>query len=326
MNLIIVSIILTLLSALVLIILVRTGIKMRKLKVSHYSLAALALLIIPVFLFFGSITKVNANEVGIIFDDRKGVLEDVKYEGFQFKSIFEHITCISTANKTQILEVAGQANDSAYATFIITVIYQIEAKNAGLFYRRTSATDLSQNELNSNVKEALQSTTSKFDIYSILGDKLEEVRLDFVKNLKQIMLDRYHITLVSASFDDVDGGAKIENIIQNKAEALQEVEIAEAQKLKAEVEAQTMKIRAEAEAEVARIKADASSYGVEVEKKVVLQLIEDTYEANKVNLTYEKCAEIVLNILFIQNWDGKLPEVLTSDSLSSLIGALISGD
>lgn len=285
-------------------------------------------------LLFGSFTKINANEVGIIYHDKKGVLEEVKYEGFQSKSIFEHITKISTTNKTAQLTVSGQTSDSAYADFVITIVYKIEAQNAGKFYKVTSDDDIAEEQLISTAKEALQSSTIKYDIYSILGDKLELVRVDFTENLKNIMMERYSITVISTSFDDIDAGERIENIIKNKAEALQQIEIAEAEKQKANVEAETEKIKAEAaanvakiqaeaEAEVIKISADAEAYKVETEKTAITDMIDKVYEKYETSLTYEQCAEIVLQTIFYENWDGKLPEVLTSDSLSSLIGSLI---
>jgi regulator of protease activity HflC (stomatin/prohibitin superfamily) len=286
-------------------------------------------------LLFGSFTKINANEVGIIYDDRHGVLEEVKYEGFQTKSIFEHITKISTTNKTTQITVSGQTNDSAYADFIITVVYKIEAVNAGKFYKVTSSKDVATEQLTSMVKEALQSSTIQYDIYSILGDKLEEVRVDFTSNLSQIMMDRYSVTVISTSFDDIDAGERIENIIKNKAEALQQIEIAEAEKQKAQVEketelikaetqAQSQKIQAEAEAEVKKIAADAEAYKVETEKTAVTDMIDKLYEKYNSNLTYDECAQIVLQTIFYEKWNGELPEVLTSDNLSSLIGSLIN--
>ena len=286
-------------------------------------------------LLFGSFTKIKANEVGIIYHDKQGVLEEVKYEGFQTKSIFEHITKISTTNKTSQLTVAGQTSDSAYADFIITIVYRIDSKNAGKFYKVTSNKDIAAEQLSSTVKEALQSSTIKFDIYSILGDKLETVRIDFTENLSQILMDRYHITVVSTSFDDIDAGERIENIIKNKAEALQQIEIAEAEKQKANVEAETekikaetaanvAKIKAESEAEIIKIAADAEAYKVETEKTAITDMIDSVYEKYNNSLSYEECATIVLQTIFYERWDGKLPEVLTSDSLSSLIGSLIN--
>ena len=146
------------------------------------------------------------------------------------------------------------------------------------------------------------------------------------------MMDRYSITVISASFDDIDAGVRIEEIIKNKAEALQQIEIAEAEKQKASVEAETAKIKAETEAQVAKIKteneaeikkieADAEAYKVETEKKAVTDMIDALYDKYQSTLTYEACAEIVLQTIFYEKWDGKLPEVLTSDSLSSLIGS-----
>lgn len=297
-----------------------------------YSLLSLFAFVI---ILFGCFTKVSANEVGIIYHDQKGVLEEVKYEGFQVKSPFEHITTISTTNKTAQLTVAGQTSDSAYADFIITVVYKIEAVNAGLFYKATSATDIASEQLSSMAKEALQSSTIKYDIYSILGDKLEVVRLDFTENLKSIMYERYHITVVSTSFDDIDAGTRIEEIIKNKAEALQQIEIAEAEKQKALVEkekalieaetrAEAARIAAEAEAEVKKIAADAEAYKVETEKSAVTDMIDALYEKYNASLSYTECANIVLQTLFYETWNGEFPEVVTSDSLSSLIGSLIS--
>jgi hypothetical protein len=41
-------------------------------------------------------------------------------------------------------------------------------------------------------------------------------------------------------------------------------------------------------------------------------------------MSYEECADLVLSIIFYDTWDGELPEVLTSDSLSSMIGGMIN--
>lgn len=309
-------------------------IKLKKWKcVFVFPIGALGMLL----LLFGTFTKISANEVGIIYDDRHGVLEEVKYEGFQSKSIFEHITKISTTNKTSQITVSGQTSDSAYADFIITVVYKIEAVNAGKFYKETANKDIATDQLTSMVKEALQSSTIKYDIYSILGDKLEVVRLDFTQNLSKIMMERYSITLISTSFDDIDAGERIENIIKNKAEALQQIEIAEAEKQKAQVEqetelikaetqAQAQKVKAEAEAEVKKIAADAEAYKVETEKTAVTDMIDLLYDKYNQTLTYNECAEIVLQTIFYEKWNGELPEVLTSDSLSGLIGSLIQGE
>ena len=279
---------------------------------------------------------IKANEVGIVYDEFGGLQEEVKYEGFQTKSIFQHITRISTSNRTSQIKIDAQTVDSSFATFSITIIYKVEAANAGKFYKSTNSVEISQQQLSSLVKEALQSSSIKYEIYSILGDKLEEVRVDFTENLKEIIFERYNITLISTSFDEIDAGTRIEEIIKNKAEALQQIEIAEAEKQKATIDAETKKIqaeaeaavekiKAEAEAEIVRIAADAEAYKVEKEKSAIIEMIDSIYQQYNSSLTYEQCSEIVLQTIFFDKWNGELPEVLTSDSLSSLIGSLING-
>ena len=56
------------------------------------------------------------------------------------------------------------------------------------------------------------------------------------------------------------------------------------------------------------------------------EAIDSLYENSAQTLTYEQCSDLVLSIVFYDTWDGVLPEVLTSDSLSSMIGSLITGD
>ncbi len=282
--------------------------------------------LVGLLLLFGSFCSVGANEVGIIYHDKYGVLDEVKYEGFQTKSIYEHITKIQTSNRTAQVKVAGQTKDSIYADFEITIIYRIDAANAGKFFKRTSQTNISTDQLNSLCKEALQSSTIKYDIYGILGADLETVRTDFVEDLTILLLDRYAITTVSASFDDIDAGNRVEEIIKQKAEAQQKIEISELEKQQAEIEALTAKVKAEAEAAIVRIKAEAEAAKVELEKTAISDMIDAIYErSNKEGtqlLTYTQCAEIVLKQIYYDKWDGVLPDYLGGDNASIILPSL----
>ena len=281
-------------------------------------------------LLFGSFCKVNANEVGIIYDDRYGVLETVKYEGFQTKSVFEHITTISTINRSSNLTTTGQTSDGQYATFELSLIYRIDKDNAGKFYKVTSADDISREALNTIVKSSLQSSTINYDIFELLSTKLEIARLDFKSDLAQELEEKYFITLVDVSFDDVDAGNEVEQILQQKAEALQRIEIAQRQ-------AEADLITAENQAEIQKTLADAEAYAITkvgsangeaanayVDK--VKAMIDNLYENCNDSLTYKECTDIVLGIIFYDTWNGELPQVLTSDSLSALIGSLLGGN
>ena len=288
-----------------------------------------------VILLFGCFVKVGANEVGIIYDDRKGVLEETIGEGFRTKSVFWHVTNISTANRTAIITTTGQTNDGQYATFQLSIIYKIEAKNAGLFFKQTNDIVLNNNQLENLVKQSLQSSTIKYDIFELLSEGLEVARLDFEDRLSKNLLEKYYVTLVSTSFDEVDAGDNIELILQQKAEADQRIEIAQKQAQADLITAENEVLLAEQEAKVQKTLADALAYAIEKEGEANAEAA--TQYVTKINamienikentgLSYEESTEIVLSIIFYDTWNGELPEVLTNDSLSSMIGGLLAKD
>src|SRR5690554_5352551 len=169
-----------------------------------------------------------------------------------------------------------------------------------------------------------------------MGVSFEEVRSSFRDVLANDLMQIYHITLVSVSIDDVDDGDEIEQIIQDKAKAIQQIEIARQEKAKQDVINETNRIKAETDAQIALIKAQ-SDYEV-VEKAAQAQAvlnaaavtaIQNMYEmqfetlAIRVEfetngtggyLTIQEVAEIVIKQLYYDIWDGKLPTVITDGS------------
>lgn len=278
-------------------------------------------------LLFGTFTSIKANEVGIIFDELNGgVLEETYDQGIHTKSIFQKITKIKTINRTAHIDVFSQTADSIYADFEITVVYKIEKENAGKFFRVTNKDDIPEKELNSIVKKHLQSITTQYNIFDIMGRSLEDMRKDFRDVLEEDLLNIYSITLVSVSIDDVDAGTDIEKIIQDKAKAIQEIEIAEQQKARAKIEAQTELIKAENQAEIEKTVALGKAEAQELLNSVAVTAIQKMYlaqfitEENKQNfevnniggyLSIQEIGQIVVKQLYYDIWDGKLPDVIT---------------
>ncbi len=279
----------------------------------------------------GMFTKVEANQVGIVYDELNGGIQDQTYgEGLHVKSIFESITQISTANRSAALTTTGQTNDGQYATFEISVIYKIQKEDAGKFYRITNQTDIPSAALNTIVKSSLQSSTIKYNIFELLSTGLETARLDFLSDLSSTLYETYYITLVNVSFDEIDGGENVETILQQKAEAEQKIEVAQ-------LEAEASLITATNQAEIEKTLADAEAYAIRVEGEAsgeaasayiteVEAMINNLYNNLNNTLTYAECTDLVLSIIFYDTWDGNLPEVLTSDSLSGMIGGLLAKD
>lgn len=311
------------------------------------------------FIGFGCFSTIGANEVGVVFNSMNGGIQDETLpEGFQSKSIFSKVTKISTANRSIELETTGQTKDSIYATFELTIVYKIDTTDAGKFYRVTSTDDISSSQINSIVKESLQSATTQVDIYSVMGSELESVRFSFEETLRERLYDRYFVTLVSASFDDIDAGSEIESVIKQKAEALQQIEIAnanaEAALIAANAEAAVKMIElenqlamaeasanndvlladiqkniAELEAQIAQIEADANAYKTESEKIALANSIKALYDLHNIfdidgslveeKVTYQQCYDMIIASMFYDSWNGELPLYVSDGSLGLLL-------
>lgn len=279
-------------------------------------------------LLFGSVTSVSANSVGIIFDEVNGGIQERTYkERIHVKSIFEQVIPISTANRSAIVSTTGQTNDGQYATFELSIIYKIEQENAGKFYKVANGDDIPKNALETIIKSSLQSSTIKFNIFELLSTELENARIDFRADLGKELSEQYWITLVDVSFDEIDGGEEVEEILQASAKAQQEIDIARLQ-------AEASLITADNESEIKKILSDAEAYAIVQEGNAkgeaefafidnVVKMVDHLYLNTNQTLSYEECSSLVLSIVFYDTWDGQLPEVLTSDSLSSMIGSLI---
>lgn len=315
-----------------------------------------ALLLIPfvwaLLPICNSFVTINANEVGIVYDEMQGGIQtDTIGEGFHTKTIFQRITTISTANHSASISTYGQTSDGQSAQFQISIIYDIDKSNAGNFFRKTNATDISSEQLNTVVKQNLQTSTSQYNIFDLLSEGIETARVTFETNLKSSLASEYYITLSKASFDDVDAGDEVEAILKQKAEADQKIAIAEkeaeANLITAKNKAEITKTLADAEAYATKVNGQAAGEAANAYIKSVTNMVNTIYvNVNGIDeslvtkdengyivafpkpsteaLTYSQCADIVLSIVFYNTWNGQLPNVLTSDSLSALIGSLIS--
>jgi regulator of protease activity HflC (stomatin/prohibitin superfamily) len=278
------------------------------------------------FLFiamFGFVTQVDANMVGIVYDPFNGGVQDATLsEGIHWISPFQKITKITTKNRTRQVETFGQTEDAIYATFQMTIIYKIETSAAGRFFRATSAPDIESVDFQSLVKEALQRNAVKFDIYEILGSDLDLLRSETEADMKEIFLTRYSITIISLSLDDVDAGPQIEAIIQNKAQAIQQIEIAQKEKEKAEIDAQTLLVEAQAEADALLIAKEAEAEGIILIANANAEAIKSKLDEVLLTLGLDPntglteaelkiVVEYMAYLEYLVVWNGELPTVVT---------------
>ncbi|MFK5883407.1 MAG: SPFH domain-containing protein [Candidatus Izemoplasma sp.] len=279
------------------------------------------LVIIP-----GFVTKVNAVEVGILYDPFKGgVQEETLDEGYHIKNIFATTYKISTAQQSISFNYNGsaagetfsvQTKNGEFAIYAVELKYRVEdASNVfGTWKGLPTAANLSQ-----YVQSSIKGTAVDFTIYEILGVKFEESRSAAEDSLRLQLID-FGIDLISLNFIDIDAGTEIESAIIRQGTSAKEEEINLNLQAAASVAAETARIEAEGianaaieaatgAAEAVRLEADAEAYALEIVAAAEQELI------NLLGLTPDEYIEYIKwNI-----WDGVLPTVMAGDSTAFIL-------
>lgn len=258
-------------------------------------------------LLFGVFTRIPANSVGIQYSTFSGVKEDTLTEGMHTKSIFDKIYVISTEVQTKNLkDITGQTKDSQYVNITMDVQYKVDSSTAFQVFREFRNLENVDKKLIANVvQRAVESVTTEYNVYDILGSAKNEVYAKIQEALKADLSEK-GISFYYINFIDVDAGEAIEGAITAQAVAKQAVETAEQERQKAEIEAQKRVVEAQANLEKAKIEAET-------------KLVEAQATADANALLEESLNEKILQKLWIEKWNGQLPKFVT-DGDSMMIG------
>jgi regulator of protease activity HflC (stomatin/prohibitin superfamily) len=319
---------------------------------SGKSLLAFLAFLILVPTFF---VQVDANEVGIVYDPLNGGIQDIAMgEGLHLKTPFQEVKIISTKLRESSYTVTAQTgiiikeNDEGeieetgggqWATYQVTIQYKVEVANAQEFYRKFGGDTIPQSTMEARLREALQTNSVEYDIFTILKGGLNDVRAETEIDLQESLAE-LGITVEAFIILDVDAGDEIEQVVRDEATAAKQKEIAikdqeaelirqETEKLSAEIQAETILIEAEANAEAQRILNSVTANAIYTmyagqfldDLGVLDEAAKLEFETNGTGgyLTIQEISDIVIYQLYYDTWDGVLPEVLTGTDTTILV-------
>lgn len=275
----------------------------------------LGLLSTSIVISFACFTMIPANSVGIQYNPFSGgVLEDVLEEGFHPKNPVTEIYVISTEIQSKQIGInnttgqvdpysalSGQTKDSQYLTIALDVKYRINRENAYEVFRNFKTLDVVDRQLiTPAAQRAIESVTVNYNIIEILGSERNNIYHEIEGDLNE-RLSKSGIELYSITFLDTDAGDEIENAIAQEATAAKQVDIAEQEKLRAEIQKETSIIEAEAAKEVKILEAEGQAQSIEI--------IQEQLSKDPTYIEYLKWT----------NWDGVLPSTLVTDETDLII-------
>lgn len=226
----------------------------------------------------GGLRTVGAGEVGII--TRFGEVSRVAESGITFKIPFiESMTKMETRVQKQEVKTDAATRDLQEVNGALAVNFSITNESALKIYKELG-TNYDETIITPILHESFKQGVSGYTAEQLMANRTE-VKV----TIQEMLTDRlaaYGIAVVDANITDLNFSAEFNAAIEQKAVAQQEVE-------RAKQELERVKVEAESKIEAARAEAEAQ------------------------RLQQQTLTKEMIQKMWVEKWDGKLPEV-TSDN------------
>ncbi len=273
------------------------------------SLLALFLILPSVF---ATVPTGHTGIMTLFGDVQDGTLE----AGLHAKNPFMKVVAMDNRAQKASLEMICYTSDIQEVTIVYTINYQIEKNNAQTIYK-TIGGNYYETVMQPRIMECVKSVISNYNAESLIASR-EELSEKITEKLEKEM-SVYNIIVINTAIEDMDFSDAFTAAVEEKQVAEQmklKAQIEQAQMLlEAEAQAKKQQIQADADAAVAKIQADAAKYAGEKEAEMNKKLSE--------TLTKE-----LIEYYYTQKWDGKLPGIVGGETVLPIINsdALFSED
>ena len=297
----------------------------------HFALRprqALSLLCLLICLF-GFIKTVPTGHTGVVTSF--GRVEDYTLEaGVHFQKPWAKVVKMDNRTQKASLNLSCFSSDIQEVSVVYTVNYQINKTNASAIYRNIG-TDYFAIVVEPRVYEAIKGTFAKYNAEALLSN-----RDGLSKEIQAILLSdvaAYNIEIVSTSIEDIDFNDAFTNAVEQK-------QVAEQNKLKAQTEQEQKIIEAEAEAKRAVLEAEAAAEKTVIEAQAkadadmiaaendaaIAKIAADSaeYQGQKdaaimsaIGAKLKEYPELI-QYYYTMGWDGKLPETMLGSDTTTV--------
>lgn len=273
-----------------------------------------------IIVFCGCLKSVPTGHTGIVTTFGK-VEEGTLDAGIHFMAPWKKVVKMDNRTQVQALELSCFSSDIQEVVVTYTVNYQINKANASAIYKNIGV-DYFNIVVRPKVQEALKGVFAQYTAESLVSErgtlstKIEDVLVT--------ELDGYNIEIVATSLENID-------FTDAFTTAVEEKQVAQQNKLKAETEQEKLNLEAQAAAERAVIEAQANADAALIaanNEAAIVQIQADSaeYQGQKDAAIMEAIGNKLatypelVDYYYIQGWDGKLPTTMLSDGTNVLMG------
>ncbi|MGU8909802.1 prohibitin family protein [Clostridium perfringens] len=244
--------------------------------------------------------KIPAGYVGIQYSMNGGVQDEILTQGWHVIAPTKKVTTYSVATEQLYMSAdkrEGSKEDDSFDVVNKDGRMNVDFEMSYSFdpdkvpdlysrYRGMSGEDIINNIIRGKIKTLVNEVTSQYSVLEAHMEKKAEVNKAITKHLRE-SLSEFGVVVESANLTQTRVDAEIEAAITKRSAAAQELEAEKQKKEKAQLEQETKKIEAETKA----------------------------LENEKIN---ETLTDEMLKKMWIEKWDGKLPQAMGSDAIMDM--------
>lgn len=259
-------------------------------------IVGIALLISFILVPF-SFHTISSGEVAVV--KHLGKVEDVRTAGTHY-DLWITNKYEKYDTKIQDFEVftAAYSSDAQPMDIAMTIQYQIMGDKVVDIATQYGKLDILQNRIESVAIERVKSVLSSHKAMDIIA-KRASISAAVESAIKETIDEEYYVNITTVVLDNIDFSDAFELAVEEKM-------IAEQAKLKADYENEKKVANAQAEVDIAKAKAEAL-------------MIEAEAEAAANEVVEESLSIKIIQKMWLEKWNGLLPEVMTSDSTGVML-------
>lgn len=252
-------------------------------------IAAIALLVAFICVPF-SFHTVDTGEVAVV--KFMGKVNDVKTPGtyWDFWMFNKYQTYDGKVQNIDI-NTSAYSSDAQTMTIAMTLQYQVMTDKVTNIASQYGSLDALTTRINSIATEKTKSVLSGHKAMDIIANR-QSMSPAVEDAIREAIGEEYYVNVVAVVLTDIEFSEQFETAVEEKM-------IAEQAKLKADYENETKIAKAEADAKAKVMAAEAEAKANELLKKTL--------------------TEEILREMFIDKWNGELPEVMSGEDLSMIL-------
>lgn len=200
------------------------------------------------------------------------------------------------------IETAAYSSDAQTMNVQMTLQYQIMGDKVMDIAKHYGSLEILQNRIQSIAIEKTKAVLSSYKAINIISDRAA-MSPAVEMAIKEAIGDEYYVNVTAVVLTNIDFSDAFELAVEEKM-------IAEQKQLKAEYENQTKIAQAQADADAKLVTASANAEAAVIEAEA---------QARANELLEKSLTEKILDEMYIEKWDGKLPDVVAGENASNIM-------